>query len=165
MGRRIKLIFQGVGAHPWILEGRNGLARGIYNRLKADRCFTVPQILAEAQWCLNTLVSASGYSAYQLVFGSNPMDLYGWDDSEGDLLFAQDTSISGQFVQQWQLRIRAQEAALREIANSKLRRFWRTIRPLIAWAPKWEILFCFTRPPPEEEQSALERPGRDFGHR
>ena len=50
------------------------------------------------------------------------MDLDGWDDSEGDLLFAQDTSISGQFVQQWQLRIRAQEAALKEIANSKLRR-------------------------------------------
>ena len=37
VGRRIKLIFQGVGAHPWILERRNGLARGIYNRLKADR--------------------------------------------------------------------------------------------------------------------------------
>ena len=71
---------------------------------------------------LNTLVSASGYSAYQLVFGSNPMDLYGWIDSDEDLLFAQDTSISGQFAQQWQLRIRAQEAALKEIANSKLRR-------------------------------------------
>ena len=43
-------------------------------------------------------------------------------DSDDDLLFAQDTSISGQFVHQWQLRIRAQEAALKEIANSKLRR-------------------------------------------
>ena len=122
MERRTKLVFQGAGAHPWILERRNGLARGIYNRLKADRYYTGPQILAEAQWRLNTLVSASGYSAYQLVFGSNPMDLYGWDDSEDDLLFAQDASISGQFVQQWQLRIRAQEAALKEIANSKLRR-------------------------------------------
>ena len=50
------------------------------------------------------------------------MDLYGWDDSGGDLLFAQDSSISGQFAQQWLLRIRAQEAALKEIANSKLRR-------------------------------------------
>ena len=27
--RRIKLVFQGAGAHPWILERRNGLARGI----------------------------------------------------------------------------------------------------------------------------------------
>ena len=111
-----------MGAHPWILERRNGLARGIYNRLKEDRHYTGPQILTEVQWCLNTLVSASGYSAYQLVFGSNPMDLYGWGDSDDDLLFAQDTSISGQFVHQWQLRIRAQEAALKEIANSKLRR-------------------------------------------
>ena len=50
------------------------------------------------------------------------MDLYGWDDSDEDLLFAQDTSTSGQFVQQWQLRIRAQEAALKEIANIKLQR-------------------------------------------
>ena len=113
---------RGEGAHPWILERRNGLARGIYNRLKEDRHYTGPRILAEVQWCLNTLVSASGYSAYQLVFGSNPMDLYGWDDSDADLLFAQDTSISGQFVHQWQLRIRAQEAALKDIANSKLRR-------------------------------------------
>ena len=50
------------------------------------------------------------------------MDLSGRDDSEDDLLFAQDASISGQSVQQWQLRIRVQEAALKEIANSKLRR-------------------------------------------
>ena len=37
-------------------------------------------------------------------------------------MFAQDTSISGQFAQQRQLRIRAQGAARKEIANSKLRR-------------------------------------------
>ena len=75
--RRIKLVFQGVGTHPWISERRNGLARGIHNRLKADRYYTGPQISVEAQWRLNALVSASGYSAYQLVFGPNPMDLYG----------------------------------------------------------------------------------------
>ena len=101
MEPRIKLVIQGVGAHPWILERRNGLARGIYNRLKGGRQYTGPQILAEVQWCLNTLVSASVYPAYQLVFGSDPMDLYGWDDSDDDLLFAHDTSISGQFVPQW----------------------------------------------------------------
>ena len=102
MERRIKLVFQGAGAHPWILERRNALARGIYTRLKADRYYTGPQILAEAQWCLNTLVSASGYSAYQLVFGSSPMDLYGWGDADDDLLFAQDTRFrdtsNGSFV-------------------------------------------------------------------
>ena len=36
--RRIKLRFQGVGGRLWILERRNGLARGLYNRLvAADR--------------------------------------------------------------------------------------------------------------------------------
>ena len=39
---RIKLVIQGVGAHPWILERRNGLARGIYNRLKEARHYTGP---------------------------------------------------------------------------------------------------------------------------
>ena len=65
--RRITLVFQGVGAHPWILERRNGLARGIYNRLQADRYYTGSQIQTEVQRRLNTLVSASGYSGYQLV--------------------------------------------------------------------------------------------------
>ena len=88
--RRIKLVFQGVGAHPWILERRNGLARGIYNRLQADRYNAGSQILTEVQWCLDTMVSPSGSSDYQLVFGSNPMDLYGWGDSDEELLFAQD---------------------------------------------------------------------------
>ena len=122
MERRIKLVFQGAGDHPWILDRRRGLVRGIRNRLKADRFFTGPQILAEAQWCLNSRVSASGCSAYQLVLGSNPTDLYGRGDTDEDLLFAQDTSISGQSARQWQLRIRAQEAALKEIANSRPRR-------------------------------------------
>ena len=57
-----------------------------------------------------------------MVFGSNPADLFGWDDSEEDLLFAQDTSSKGQFANQWKLRMRAQEATLKEVANSKLRR-------------------------------------------
>ena len=57
-----------------------------------------------------------------MVFGSNPADLFGWDDSEEDLLFAQDTSLAGQFVNQWKLRMRAQEATLKGVANSKLRR-------------------------------------------
>ena len=52
------------------------------------------------------MVSASGHSAYQLV-AIQPI---------------QHTSISGQFVQRWRLRIRAQKAALKESANSKLRR-------------------------------------------
>ena len=64
-GRRIKLFSQGAGARPWILERRNGLARGIYNRMMADGRFSGKQVLTGAQWCLNTLISASGHSAFQ----------------------------------------------------------------------------------------------------
>ena len=96
--RRIKLIFQGVGAHPWLLERRNGLARGIYNRLIEDDRFSSGRILSEVQWCLNTMLSAGGFSAYQMVFGSNPVDSFGWDDGDEDLLFARDSSLAGQFV-------------------------------------------------------------------
>ena len=42
--RRIKLVLQGVGARPWILERRNGLARGIHSLLKAGRFYTGSQI-------------------------------------------------------------------------------------------------------------------------
>ena len=62
--RRIKLLFQGVGAHPWLLERRNGLARGIYNRLVEDDRFSSEKILGEVQWCLNTVLSTSGFSAF-----------------------------------------------------------------------------------------------------
>ena len=68
------------------------------------------------------MVTASGYSALQLVYGSNPLDLSGWGDQEEDLLFVRGAPVSGQFKQQWTFRTLAQEAALREVGNSKLRR-------------------------------------------
>ena len=68
------------------------------------------------------MLATNGFSAYQLVFGSNPADNFGWGDEDEDLLFAQDTSLPGQFVAQWKLRMLAQEAALKEIANSTLLR-------------------------------------------
>ena len=120
--RRIKVQFRGVGAHPWLLERRNGPARGIYNRLVEDDRFSKKMILLEAQWCLNTMLSACRFSAHQMVLGSNPADLCGWEDKDEDLMFAQDTSLAGRLVQQWELRMRAQEATLKEIARSKLRR-------------------------------------------
>ena len=43
-GRRIKAQFQGVGAHLWLLERRNGLARGIYNRRADDDRFANEKI-------------------------------------------------------------------------------------------------------------------------
>ena len=73
--RRAKLRFQGVGAHPWLLERRSGLASGIYNRLVEDDRPPNETILSEAQWRLNTLLSISGFSAYQLVSESNPVGL------------------------------------------------------------------------------------------
>ena len=120
--RRLKLQFQEVGAHLWLLGRRNGLARGIYNRPIEDDRFSYTTILSEVQWCLNTMRSAGGFSAYQIVFGSNPVDFFGWEDGGEDLLFAQDTPQSGQFVQQWRLRMRSQEATPKEIANGKFRR-------------------------------------------
>ena len=121
-GRRIKLHSQCVGAHPWALGRRNGFANGIYNRLVDGDRFLSRPILSEVQWWPNTLLSPSGFSAYQMVFGSNPVDLFGWEDVDEDLLFAQDTALAGQFVQQWKLRMRAHEATLKQVANSKLRR-------------------------------------------
>ena len=80
--RGTRLQSQGVGARPWILERRKGLARGIYNRLAPNDRFVGKQILAEAQWSWDTLISGGGYSAYQLVFGPNLADLYGRGDED-----------------------------------------------------------------------------------
>ena len=68
------------------------------------------------------MLPASVFSAYQMAFGSNPMNFLGWEAGEGDLLFAQDTPLTGQFAQQRKWRMRAQGATLQEVANSKLRR-------------------------------------------
>ena len=54
-------------------------------------------------------MSGNGFSAYQMVFGSNPVDLFGWGGKDEDLMFPQDTSVAGQFAQQRKLRMRAQE--------------------------------------------------------
>ena len=67
------------------------------------------------------MISASDYSAFQLVFGPNPAYLSGWRNQDEDLLFAQDALASGLFVQQWKLRAQAQGHASKEVANSDLR--------------------------------------------
>ena len=43
--------------------------------------FSGEQLLAEVHWRLNAHTSGGGYSAYQLVFGSNPVDLVGWGEN------------------------------------------------------------------------------------
>ena len=90
--------FRGVGAHPWLLGRRHGPATGNYTRLVANDRVSGAQVHAESQRFLDTLISSGGYSAYQLVFGPNPVDLLGVGDEDEDLLFAQDTSFSGQFA-------------------------------------------------------------------
>ena len=47
--RQIKVQFRGVGAHPWLLEGRNGLVRGISQRLCGDDWFLNTKTPFEAQ--------------------------------------------------------------------------------------------------------------------
>ena len=84
-----------------VVERRNGFARGVYNRLIEGDRFSDKKILSEVQWRLNTMLSASGFPAYQMLFGSNPADFFGWEDGDEDSLFAQDTFTSGQFAQQW----------------------------------------------------------------
>ena len=90
--------------------------------MKADGRYAGRQLISEIQFCLSSMLTSNGFSAYQMVFGSNTADNFGQGDEDEDLLFGQDTSLSGQFVAQWKLRMLAQEAALKEIANSKLRR-------------------------------------------
>ena len=116
--RHIKLQHQGVGAHtPWISERRDGLVRGIYNRMHAEGRYAGRRLISEVQFCLNTMPSTNGFSACHLVFGSNPADNFGWGDEDEDLLFAQDASLPEQFVAKWKLCMMAQEAALKEIAQ------------------------------------------------
>ena len=57
---------------------------------------------------------------YQMVFGSNPADLFGWGGGDENLLFAQDASLARQFVNYWELRMRAQGATMRKVISSKL---------------------------------------------
>ena len=57
-----------------------------------------------------------------MALGSNQVDLSGWEDDDEDLTFTQNTSLPGQYARQWGLRMRSQGAALKVVANSKLRR-------------------------------------------
>ena len=61
--RRIRLQLQGARARPWLLERRNGIARGMDNRLVGGGRFSGKRILSEVQWCLGTLIFAGGFPA------------------------------------------------------------------------------------------------------
>ena len=78
-----------------------------YNRLVAGDRSSTTSILGEVLNCSNTLLIHGGHSAY-MVLGSNPVESYSWQDGVDDLQFAQEASISGNFAQQWKLRMVAQ---------------------------------------------------------
>ena len=59
----------------------NRLARGTRNRLAAGDKFPSGQILPEVQWRLDTLLSASGYSAQRPALGSNPANAVGFGEA------------------------------------------------------------------------------------
>ena len=61
------------------------MARGNYDRLKTDDRVPGKQILPEVQRRKDTLVSADGFSAYQVVLGPSTVDPPKWDDRDGDL--------------------------------------------------------------------------------
>ena len=46
-----------MGPNLLMLERRNGLARGMYNRLREDGRFVVRAILDESQYCLSAILS------------------------------------------------------------------------------------------------------------
>ena len=108
MGIRDSDSLQGVGARTWLLERRNGLPRATYYFGDQRRLYS--------------LLSLCEYSASPRVLGSSPVDPFGWGDDPEDLLFGQCTSSSGQFAQEWKLRMMTQVAALKGVAESELRR-------------------------------------------
>ena len=67
-GRRVRT--------PWILERRDGLSCGMYYLLIARSRYSGRQAFAGAQWRLNAMIRAAGFSDSQLRFGPNPADLH-----------------------------------------------------------------------------------------
>ena len=92
-----------MGAHPLLLERRDRLARGNYNRFVAHGRFSIERILSEAQYRVDSPPSSSGYLASQLPFGSNSADLCEWQVGVDDRVIAQETPNRGQLAQQWKL--------------------------------------------------------------
>ena len=99
-----------------MLERRNGLARGIYNRLHADGRFVDRAILNEVQYRLRAMLQHWGFSAYHRAFEPDPVELYSWQDHDADLDFSRVTSCPNR-----KLRDMAQDATQTDTADSKLR--------------------------------------------
>ena len=102
--KNIHLVLERKGAHALLLGCRYGPVRGIHNRLAADGRFSDRVILYKVQFCSNAMLHHGGFSAYQMVPGSNPVDSYMRQDENCASNFVQDTPASGRFAQRRKLR-------------------------------------------------------------
>ena len=74
--RIVRLEFHGKRAHPWMLEPRDGLACGAFNRPRGDGRFSDRTTSNEVQFCLNATLNQGGVAAHRMAVGSNPVDLF-----------------------------------------------------------------------------------------
>ena len=126
--------------------GRDRLILARADRLRGGDRFPGAQIIRGR---MNTLISGGGFAAY----------LYGWGGANKDMAFSQDTSLSGQLSQRWKLRKMAQEAALQEIASSRLLRLLAFNESLACTNVKiGERVLCFKAP----NKEAAPRRGGEF---
>ena len=120
LGKSQKVPDPGRGCAP--LDPRTqGLARGISNQLAAYDRFASKRILRfNGVWTHSFLQAGIRLTSWL----SDPIRSIFLDRGEGDanLLFAPDTSPSGQYGQQLKSRVMAMDADLKEGGNSKQRR-------------------------------------------
>ena len=69
---KFHLQFQGKRARPWLLRRQTGSALG---QLFFRVVFPSRATSNRGQLCLDAMLSHGGFSAYQMAFGSNPVDL------------------------------------------------------------------------------------------
>ena len=100
-----------------------------------------------------------------MISGFNPANLCGWADKDENLTFAQVASVSGQFAQHWTLRILAQEAAPKELANGRLRRLLAPYRPFTFTDVRIGDTALFSTGSEQDVRPAAEGSGLDIGHR
>ena len=78
----IEISLAGLGAHPWVIERRHDLIRGIYARLPSDPARSGEMAICEIQRVANRVILSSGYSPYQAVFGCAEADQWGPNEPE-----------------------------------------------------------------------------------
>ena len=111
---------QGVGARPWILERRNVLARGIYNRPGPPKF----RFISEVQTSPKSDVL--GWGALGLARwspGRTRLTVSG-GVAEGRIWHLRGIPRFRTNLRRSTLRMMASGAALKEVANSRLRRLW-----------------------------------------